>query len=177
MSLSTSSIAIIVSSLTFILLLYVLYVVFSKRGWNCTENGCVYVVGGSFDTYEKCNSTCKTNNSQKQVVSQSQNKNNPQIDSYENQYDYQINSCNPPDSKSSSNSNLNCNSQLDNCIGQNYLFPYQTHPYYSYLPGPFYHDNYWYRDKKHKKEKRKDSIKNHNENNIFINSPTGPNSI
>jgi len=96
------------------------------------------------------------------------------IDSYENQYDYQINSCNPP---SDSNSNLNCNSQLDNCMGQNYLFPYQTHPYYSYLPGPFYHDNYWYRDKKHKKEKRNDSIKNHNENNIFINSPTGPNSI
>lgn len=165
MPLSTSTIAMIVSSVTLILLLYF---VLSKRGWNCTENGCVYVIGGSFDTYDKCNSICKTNNSQKQVVSQSQNRNNSQnnsqIDSYENQSDYQ-NPSNPP-------CDSNSNSQLDSCI-----FPYQPYPYYSYLPGPFYHDNYWYRDKKHKKEKRKDSIKNHNENNIFINSPTGPNSI
>ena len=151
MSLSTSTIAIIVSSLTFILLLYVLYVVFSKRGWNCTENGCVYVVGGSFDTYDKCNSTC---NSQKQVVSQSQNRSN------ESQSENQA--------------------QNDNSLGQTCSYatmPYQPYPmpYYSYLPGPFYHDNYWY--KRDKRKKDSGGNKNHNENNIFVNSPTGPNSI
>lgn len=120
-----------------------LYVVFSKRGWNCTENGCVYVMGGSFSTYDQCNSVCKPNgneNNQNQVVSQLRNQ---------------------------SNDNVGLDTGMPHYV---YVPPM---PYYSYLPGPFYHDHHWYkRDKKHRES---GGNKNHNENHIFINSPTGPN--
>ena len=121
-----------------------LYVVFSKRGWNCTENGCVYAMGGSFSTYDQCNSVCKPNgneNNQKQVASQVRNQSNDIVG-------------------------------LDTGMQPHYAYV-PPMPYYSYLPGPFYHDHHWYkRDKKHRES---GGNKNHNENHIFINSPTGPN--
>jgi len=131
-----------------LIVIFVLTFLIFKKGWNCTENGCVYVVGGSFDSYEKCNSKCGKN---------TQETNKTQI------------------SKLSPNSDLSSNSNLESNQVQAYFPPPPplTYPpiysgYYSYLSNPYHHDNYWHR-------KNSDGIQNHNNNNIFINSPTGPN--
>jgi hypothetical protein len=50
----------IIGILVFIII-FLIYISSSNKGWNCTETGCVYVSGGSFDSYNKCNSYCKSN--------------------------------------------------------------------------------------------------------------------
>ena len=134
----------IIISLFIIVIIILLYLVVAKRGWNCTENGCVYEIGGNFDSYNKCNSICKNVN-QLPVQNEQQNANN------------------------------NLNNNLNNNYIPNYMYPSYPMPYYSYLPGPFYHDNYWYRNEKKDKKKESYGNNNHNKNNIIFNSPTGPN--
>lgn len=132
-------------SVLVIIILFLAYVSASNKGWNCTENGCEYVSGGSFGSYNKCNSHCK--------------------------------------SKSNNNSNTT-NKIIKSCnilqpdLGYNHLYPHYSNyhlPHYNHLyphynphyPSLYYHDNHWKREKQ-------DKNKNHNENNIIINSPTGP---
>lgn len=131
-----STIAIALSTVTIIVLLFF---IFAKRGWNCTENGCVYGIGGSFDTYDKCTSSCKSN----QVQSQSQSQSRVGSEERQNQDPIQV-----------------------------------PIPYYSYLPnpwvGPWYND-YYNRDRYHQVSPHGNH--NNNQNHIFFNSPTGPNTI
>ena len=54
---------IVIISILVIIILFLLYVTASNKGWNCTENGCDYVSGGYFNSYKKCNSHCKSSNS------------------------------------------------------------------------------------------------------------------
>lgn len=126
-----------------LIVIFVLTFLIFKKGWNCTENGCVYVVGGSFDSYDKCKSQCSKNTEQDKT---------------------QISKL-----SSNSNSNLEPNPAY---FPPPPLLPLTYPPiysgYYSYLSNPFHHDNYWHK-------KNSEGIQNHNNNNIFINSPTGPN--
>ena len=179
---SLSTVSIVISSITIVILLYV---VFSKKGWNCTENGCAYVTGGTFDTYDQCNSICKS----KQVQSQAQSQVQSQVQSRSSSSQSDNNQVQSRDNQSDNNQVQSKYNQSDNnqmvCnklnSGQN--CQYSPTPYYSYLPGPFYHDNYWYRHNNHHNNNHhndnhhKDSGGNriHNENHIFVNSPTGPN--
>ena len=43
-----------------VIIMFLLYISASNKGWNCTENGCAYVSGGAFSSYDKCNSYCKS---------------------------------------------------------------------------------------------------------------------
>ena len=48
-------------SVLVVIIFFLIYISVSNKGWNCTENGCVYVSNGSFTSQEKCNSYCKSN--------------------------------------------------------------------------------------------------------------------
>lgn len=137
-------------SVLVVIIFFLLYISTSNKGWNCTENGCVYGSGGQFSSYDKCNSYCKSSLDESDVKKSCDNNNN---DNNDNSY---------------------------------YLNPYQV-PYQPYLPmgygyyhppSMYHHDNHWGGEKHHHHHSSGGgggAIKNHNENNIIINSPTGPN--
>jgi|LakMenEpi03Aug12_release.lakeMendotaPanAssembly.Ray.scaffolds.fasta_scaffold08321_19 hypothetical protein len=153
---SLSTIAIVMSSIIIVILSYV---VFSKKGWSCTENGCVYITGGAFDSYNKCNSICKSNQSQVRSQGQGQGQNQGQGQGQGQNQGQNQGQGQGQCETNQSNSGQNCP----------YLSPQYQIPY----SHGFYTDNYLYR---RDKQKKKDSggNRNHNENNIFVNSPTGP---
>ena len=135
-------------SVLIVIIIFLIYISTSNKGWNCTENGCAYVSGGSFSSYDKCNSYCKSSSN----LSNTDNDNN----------DY--NSC----------------GVANTMFQPAYQFPYlpMGYGYYNHHhPSMYYHDNHWERggEKHHHHHKDSGKIKNHNENNIVINSPTGPN--
>ena len=143
-------------SVLVVIILFLLYISTSNKGWNCTENGCVYVSGGSFGSYDKCNSYCKNN-----INTVSNNSNS---------------SC---DNSNSSCDNSNSSCDVNPMLQPAYPFPYAPMGYGYYHPSLYHHDNHWGgggREKHHHHHKDSGKIKNHNENNIVINSsPTGPN--
>ena len=133
-------------SVLVVIILFLLYISSSNKGWNCTENGCVYVSGGSFSSYDKCNSYCKSSSLS-----------------------------NLKNSKDDEEESLSC-SGMNPMLQPAYPFPYAPMGYYH--PSLYYHDNYWNRDREHHHHHHSGGggkTKNHNENNIVINSPTGPN--
>ncbi len=114
-----------------VIITFLLYISASNKGWNCTENGCAYVSGGTFSSYDKCNSYCKSSSKEPEEKN---------------------NSVNPV----------------------YYQQPYPYLPMGYYHPSLYYHDNYWNR-REHNNNRDSGGINNHNENNIIISSPTGPN--
>ena len=73
-----ATISTIVITLSTVTIIALLFFIFAKRGWNCTENGCTYGIGGIFNTYEKCTSSCKSSQSQSQCQSRGQERVQPQ---------------------------------------------------------------------------------------------------
>ena len=152
-------------SVLVVIIMFLLYVSTSNKGWNCTENGCVYVSGGSFGSYDKCNSYCKSNSKLSNI--NNSNNNLPESD----------NTCggvvaNPMVFQTALQAPLQA--PLQHVYPP--ISPYAQPPYGYYHPSLYYNDynNHWRRGEKH--HHHKDSgTKNHNENNIIINSPTGPN--
>lgn len=150
-------------SVLVVIIIFLLYISTSNKGWNCTENGCVYVSGGSFGSYDKCNSYCKNN------INTLSNNSNSSCDNSNSSYD------------NSSCGNYNSSCDVNPMLQPAYPnpFPYAPMGYGYYHPSLYHHDNHWGgggREKHHHHHKDSGKIKNHNENNIVINSsPTGPN--
>lgn len=141
--LNQTTIAIALASVMFMILLYL---VFAKRGWNCTENGCTYGIGGNFDSYDKCNSSCKSNSPQKQFQVQSQQRSDLEVEGVEHESQQQCSAVIP--------------------------VPYYSYiPGPDGLPWNYHNGNHYHGD--HHKPKIDKSIKNKNQ--IFFNSATGPN--
>jgi hypothetical protein len=51
-------------SVLVVVIIFLVYISVSNKGWNCTENGCVYVSDGTFSSKDKCNSYCKSSSNQ-----------------------------------------------------------------------------------------------------------------
>lgn len=136
-------------SVLVVIIMFLLYISTSNKGWNCTENGCAYVSGGAFSSYDKCNSYCKS----------SSKLNSFKENESENETENETSSCSQPAFFNP--------------------FPYAPMGYGYYHPSLYYHDNHWNRggDREHHHHHHSGGgkTKNHNENNIVINSPTGPN--
>jgi hypothetical protein len=151
-----ATISTIVITLSTVTIIALLFFIFAKRGWNCTENGCTYGIGGIFNTYEKCTSTCKSSQSQSQSQSLSQSQ-----------------------SQSRGQERVQSQEPSQERTQERTQEPIQVPiPYYSYLQNPWggpWHHDYYNRDRYHHRNNDSGGNHNNNQNHIFLNSPTGPN--
>lgn len=152
-------------SVLVVIIMFLLYVSTSNKGWNCTENGCVYVSGGSFSSYDKCNSYCKSSSKLSNINTDNNN------DSVSNL------SCGVVENPIVLQAQAPLQPPLQPVLQSVYppFSPYVQPPYGYYHPSLYYNDynNHWRREEKH--HHKEYGTKNHNENNIVIHSPTGPN--
>ena len=95
-------------SVLVILILLLIYISASNKGWNCTENGCEYVSGGFFNSYNKCNSHCKSNSKSSCIVLR------PQLPYYHPSLYFQDNHLERKKKHTDSNKNRNENNIIIN---------------------------------------------------------------